>query len=123
MLINRTMESISYRDTFHTGLEKSPKFLRRTPHAGPGGEIDVVEISEDARNRLMEKNSSPLVRVLGQLSGEIRELVLAGELKSDAERQGRIAGLREKVLSGSYDFDRVDRLEQAGRAVAAQLRQ
>jgi hypothetical protein len=121
MLINRTMESINYRDMFHTGLEKAPKFLRKISTAGAGGESDIVEISEDARKRLMEKNSSPLVKVAGQISREIGELILTEELNSDAERRSRVGELREKVLNGSYDFDSAARLEQAGGAVAAQL--
>ncbi|MBN2160718.1 MAG: hypothetical protein JW807_15115 [Spirochaetes bacterium] len=121
MLINKTMESISYRDMFHTGLEKTPKFIRRTSPAGSGSESDIVEISEDARRRLMEKNSSPLVKVVGRLSREISELILNQELSSDAERRNRTGELRERVLSGSYDFDSAAGLEMAGKAVTAQL--
>jgi hypothetical protein len=121
MHINRTMESISYRDMFHTGLEKSPKFLRRISPEGTAGESDIVEISEDARKRLMEKNSSPLAKSVMQVSRDIAELILSEELKADAGRRERIDDVRDRVRRGTYDFDSSDRLERAGGAVTAQL--
>ncbi len=119
MMINKTTEFINYRHSFYTGLERAPKFLKR--ESGPVNEIDVIEISDEARQLLLKNSSSALVKAGLQISPEIGALIMASERDADADRRIRNNVLGSLIQRGTYDFDSVDKLRGAGGKILSQL--
>ncbi len=111
MMINKTTEYWNYRQSLHTGPERAPRFLRRDTATGKGA--DIVDISEAARKRMLEKNSTPLVKAIMSFSREIGEMVRMAEAEADGSRRTRIEELRLQVREGSYDFEGSDKMEPA----------
>jgi hypothetical protein len=119
MMINKTTEFINYRHTFHTGLERTPKFLRR--ESGPVNGSDVIEISDEARQLLQKNSSSALVKAGLKISHDIGALIPESERDADAIRRIRINELSGRIRRGAYDFDSFEKLYGAGGEVVSQL--
>ena len=111
MMINKTTEYWHYRQPLQTGPERAPRFLRRDTSTGKGA--DIVDISDAARKRMLEKNNTPLVKSIMSFSREIAELVREVEREFDAGRGARIEELGQQVRAGSYDFENRGRIETA----------
>jgi hypothetical protein len=111
MMINKTAEFMNYRQPLGAGIERSPKFLRQKPGLGAGS--DIVDISEDARARLLERNASPLVKAGLKLSREIAELIRAGEIEADMARRLKTGEVGRRIRQGLYDFDDIAAIEAA----------
>ncbi|HOT43924.1 MAG TPA: flagellar biosynthesis anti-sigma factor FlgM [Spirochaetota bacterium] len=103
MMINKTTEYRHYGKSMQSEPERSPRFLRRVTTEGKGA--DIVDISEAARMRMLEKSNTPLVKSIMSFSREIGEMVRALEKDYDTCRAARIEELRRQVRLGSYDFD------------------
>lgn len=110
-MINKTTEYWHYRQPLQTGPERAPRFLRRDTTTGKGA--DIVDISDAARKRMLEKNNTPLVKSIMSFSREIGELVRVVEREFDSGRGARIEELRQQVRAGSYDFENAGRTETA----------
>jgi hypothetical protein len=119
MMINRTAEFINYRQTFPAAQERSPRFLRRAP-AGVKG-ADSVDISTEARELFLGRNSSPLVKAGLKISWEIGDLMLVAEQVEKADRRQRLEIIGRKILNGSYDFDSAGKIEAAGKTMLEQM--
>ena len=104
-MVNKTTEFINYRHPFHTGLERTPKFIRK--ESGSVNRSDVIEISEEARQLLLKNSGSALVKAGLRISHDIGALILASERDADAIRRIRINELSGRIRRGTYDFDRV----------------
>ncbi|OHD66162.1 MAG: hypothetical protein A2176_07935 [Spirochaetes bacterium RBG_13_51_14] len=107
MIINRTLEFINYRRSFQTGIERAPKYFRRS--AGIEYGSDIIEISERGRIRHMEDNYSPLVkgvmRAIQSQTSDIIEPLQASEKDFDIIRHTRVEELRRMMREDRYDFD------------------
>ena len=121
MMINKTTEFINYRHSFHTGLERTPKFLRR--ESGSVNGSDVIEISEEARQLLLKNSGSALVKAGLRISHDNGALILESERDTDAIRRIRINELSGRIRRNTYDFDSFEKLNGAGDEVLSQLNQ
>jgi anti-sigma28 factor (negative regulator of flagellin synthesis) len=111
MMINKTTEYYYYRQSLQSGPERSPRYLRRVTTEGKGA--DIVDISEAARKRMLEKSNTPLVKSIMSFSREIGEMVRTSEKDYDICRAARIEELRRQIRLGSYDFDDAGRIGTA----------
>ncbi len=119
MMINKTTEFINYRHPFYTGLERTPKFLKRESESVRGS--DIIEISEEARELLLKNSDSSLVKAGLRISPEIGALIMASERDADADRSIRINVLSSLIDRGTYNFDSFEKIRGAGDNVASQL--
>lgn len=111
-MINKTTQYWSFRQSTQSSTDRSPHFLRRAAPSGKGA--DIVDISEAARMRMIEKNTTPLVKSIISFSRELGEMVRTTEGDFDASRAAMVEALRKRVREGSYDFDNARALEKAG---------
>ncbi len=118
-MINKTTEYWNYRKPLQAGPERSPRFLRRDTTTARGA--DVIDISEAARKRLLEKNSTALVKSIMSFSREIGEIVRTSEKDYDNNRSARIEALRRRVHDGSYDFEDGPTMEATATALMARM--
>ncbi len=118
-MINKTTEYWNFRQTSQSVSERSPRYIRRDTTTSKGA--DVVDISEAARKRLFEKNSTPLVKSILSFSRELGEMVRTIEVESDAGRRARVEGLRRRVREGSYDFEDGATMEAAASSLMARM--
>jgi hypothetical protein len=119
MMINKTTEYWNYRQGVQSVTERAPRFLRRDATTARGA--DIIDISDAARKRLLEKNSTPLVKAIMSFSREIGELVRTIEGETDASRSARIEELRAQVREGSYNFDSIDKMESAADSLMTRI--
>jgi len=119
MMINKTTEYWNYRQPLQAGPERSPRFLRRDTTTAKG--TDVIDISEAARKRMLEKNSTALVKSILSFSRELGEMVRTVEVETDTGRMARIEGLRKRVREGSYDFEDGSAMEAAASSLMARM--
>jgi hypothetical protein len=119
MMINKTTEFINYRHPFYTGLERTPKFIRRESESVKGS--DIIEISEEARQLLLKNSGSALVKAGLRISPEIGALIMASERDVDADRSIRINVLSSLIERGAYNFDSFEKVRGAGGNVLSQL--
>ncbi len=119
MMINRTTKFMNYRQSLQTGPERAPRFIRRD--SAPGKGADIVDISEAARMKMLEKNNTPLVKSIMSFSREIGEMVRTAESEADARRQDRIEELRARIRGGSYNFDSAEKLESAAASLMTRM--
>jgi hypothetical protein len=119
MMINRTAEFINYRQTFPAAQERTPRFLRRAP-AGVNG-ADRVDISTEARELFLGRNSSPLVKAGLKISWEIGELMLIAEQVENTDRRQTLEAIGSQIKNGSYDFDSAGKIDAAGKAMLEKM--
>lgn len=121
-MINKTTEYWNYRQSLQTGLdrERGPRFIRRETANGKGA--DIVDISEAARKRLLERNNSPLVRSIMSFSRDLGDMVRDTEGESDAARSARVSELKGRVREGLYDFENPGRIESAADSLIARIK-
>lgn len=118
-MVNKTTEFINYRHPFYTGLERSPKFIRR--ESGSVNGSDIIEISEEARELLLKNSGSSLVKAGLRISPDIGALIMASERDADADRSIRIHVLRNLIQRGTYNYDSFEKISVAGTNVLSQL--
>jgi len=118
-MVNKTTEFINYRHSFHTGLERTPKFLKR--ESGSVNASDIIEISEEARHLLLTNSGSALVKAGLRISPDIGALIMATERDADADRRIRINVLSSLIQRGTYNFDSFEKISVAGGNVLSQL--
>ncbi|MBP7737160.1 MAG: hypothetical protein KA369_14370 [Spirochaetes bacterium] len=119
MMINKTTEYWNYRQPLQAGPERAPRFLRRDTTTAKGA--DVVDISDAARRRMLEKNSTPLVKSIMSFSREIGEMVRTSEKDYDNNRAARIEALHRRVREGSYDFEDGSTMEATASSLMARM--
>lgn len=108
MIIHRTVEFVNYRAPSNPGHERTPLFLRNLPESERGH--DRIEISENARKRYMDNNSSHLEKaVLRALPGleRFRDDLRKTESESDVQRRERLHELKSKILMDNYHVDEI----------------
>lgn len=120
-MINKTTEYWNYRQSLQTGLERerAPRFIRRDT-TGKGA--DIVDISEAARKRMIEKNTTPLVKSIMSFSTELGEIVRDKEGESDSLRSARVNELKGRVREGLYDYENPGRIEAAADSLMARIK-
>ncbi len=118
-MINKTTEYWNYRQPLQAGPERAPRFLRRDTTTAKGA--DVVDISDAARRRMLEKNSTPLVKSIMSFSREIGEMVRTSEKDYDNNRAARIEALHRRVREGSYDFEDGSTMEATASSLMARM--
>jgi len=119
MMINKTTEFINYRHPFYTGLERTPKFIKRESESVNGS--DIIEISEEARELLLKNSGSALVKAGLNMSPEIGALIMASERDADVDRGIRVNVLNSLIHRGTYNFDSFEKIIGAGENVLPQL--
>jgi hypothetical protein len=119
MMINKTTEFINYRHSFHTGLERTPKYLKR--ESGTVNGSDVIEISEEARQLLLKNSNSALVKAGLRISHDIGALIMSSERDADSDRRIRINVLGSMIQRGIYDFDSLEKIRGTGGKILSQL--
>lgn len=111
MMINKTTHYWHYGNSMRSESDRSPRYLRRVTTEGKGA--DIVDISEAARKRMLEKANTPLVKSILSFSREIGEMVRTSEKDFDNSRAAGIEELRRQIRLGSYDFDDAGRIGAA----------
>src|SRR3990172_3611724 len=107
------MESINYNQLYNNYTPRSHASFKNTS----AGETvsDAVEISEQARLHLLEKNALKKHQSGLQMSpdnvSEIRKLI-DNHVANDGIRNARIHELRGEIIRGAYDFDSVDKFSK-----------
>jgi hypothetical protein len=98
MIVNRTVEFLNYHTPSYTGTGRTPVYLRSLSDSEKGH--DTIEISEYARKRFLDNNSSPLEKALLKALPSIehfREHLRESERNADVRRRERMDVLKSKL--------------------------
>ena len=120
MIINRSIEFVSYRPSSFPGTGRAPLFLRNSTESDKG--YDTVEISEHARRRYLDSSASPIEKALLKADPGIelfREDLRQIESDLDQRRRQRVNELKTKMFGAESNFDE-EMLSLAAKRIIAQ---
>jgi hypothetical protein len=119
MIINRTTEFLTYHSPSYSGTGRTPVFLKSLSGSAKG--YDTVEISENARKRFQDSDSSVLEKALLKALPSVehvRENLREIERDADNQRRKRVEELKAKLLAERYGMDDMKLTHAAGEMIS-----
>ncbi len=120
MIVKKSAQQIAHRNSGEFAPSRGPRFIKNERRAQPGRR-DVVEISDEARRLLAERNTTPLARSVRRADPDAASLVSIAEKGYDLERRARVELLRRETAAGTYDFDEAGKAAKAAERLAQVL--
>lgn len=104
MMINTAINRLDQQ--YIPGTERVGKTFFSGKGTGAFG-TDILEISAEARERLAEKNASPLARAVSRMAAGIRSEIELSENIYDSDRTAIVNNVKKSIANGTYDFDAI----------------